>query len=154
MSNSNFQPGVRIIYPNLLKELLRITALLSFTVLSPEFCWIWLLLQVHSVYSQSSYAGCWNFQIFTKNTLLSSGLPGIGHCFPLLMPFSDTLFLFLLLPCHSAYGILVPWPGTELGPAVKALSSVLTSGPPGNFHFCFNFLGDFWLRVTRNIENF
>ena len=21
-------------------------------------------------------------------------------------------------------------------------------------HFCFNFLGDFWLRVTRNIENF
>ena len=78
-----------------LKELLRITAFLSFTELSPEFCWIWLLLQVQSVYSKSSYAGCWNFQIFTKNTL-SSGLPGIGHCFPLLMPFSDTLFLFLL----------------------------------------------------------
>ena len=99
-----------------LRELLRISALLQFTELSLQNsaesgycckCKVSILRAQMQVVEIS--------KTFRKDTLLSSVLPGIGHCFPLSMLFSDSLFLLLpfFWPCHTACGILVPGPGTE-----------------------------------------
>ena len=49
--------------------------------------------------------------------------------------FSFSFFLFFRMS-HGAYGILVPWPGSTLGPWQWKLQ-FLTTGPPGNSHFAF-----------------
>ena len=72
-------------------------------------------------------------------TCMSPSLDWVGH--PLQTAWIESLrrvvvwvfvfwvFFFFFLPCHSAYGILVPWPGSKLVPSALEAHSLNHSIP-------------------------
>ena len=58
-------------------------------------------------------------------------------------------FFLIFWPCNMACGILVPWPGIEVG-SQQYKHCVLTTGPPGNY-MCFFFF--FFLRPLAHFSH-